>query len=295
MYRDTTVVEYPVNQDSLTVKYTVETIRFIQQRANEEQPFFFYLAYNMPHMPLHTTKEFLGKSGAGLYEDVIETIDWSVGQVLNALKKKGIAENTIVFFSSDNGPWLDAPSRMFEKSKKPEGSAWKKRRKLYGAGNSPWDAGSAGLLRGAKATTYEGGTRVPAIIRWPEHIKPGQLSSALVTNLDIFRTFLTVGGGKQPDYRLDGYNMMPFFTGKVSQPLRETYAYLLYGYLQALRVGKWKLKVNTGHAQLFDLAMDPGEHYNRAKGKPKIVKRIWQRMQKVAKRLGVKINTDFHY
>ena len=128
MYRDTTVAEYPVDQDSLTVKYTVEALRFIRAHADGEQPFFFYLAYNMPHLPIHTTKEFFGISKAGLYGDVIQTIDWSVGQVLQALQEEGLAENTIVFFASDNGPWQNAPPRMFEVPTTPEGSNWEQRR-----------------------------------------------------------------------------------------------------------------------------------------------------------------------
>jgi arylsulfatase A-like enzyme len=288
MYRDTTVVEYPVNQDSLTVKYTAEAQRFIRKHAGK-QPFFFYFAYDMPHFPIHTTKEFLGTSGAGLYGDVIETIDWSVGQVLKTLKEEGVANNTIVFFAADNGPWTDAPERMYGKVKHAEGTNWKQR----GAGNKPWYGGTAGLLRAAKGTLYEGGTRVPAMIRWPGHIKPGQVSSALVANMDIFRTFLKAGGGKAPNYSLDGYDMMPFFTGKVDHSPRKAYAYLLGG-LQALRVGKWKLKVNEDYPELFNLAVDPSEQFNRAGAKPKIVKRIRQRMDKLANRLGVKVG-KFRY
>jgi arylsulfatase A-like enzyme len=209
--------------------------------------------------------------------------------VLKTLKKEGIADNTIVFFASDNGPWTDAPPRMFSKVKHAEGTNWKQR----GAGNKPWYGGSAGPLRAAKGTLYEGGTRVPAMIRWPGHIESGQVSSALVCNLDIFRTFLKVGGGKLPDYPLDGYNMMPFFTGKVNHSPRKTYAYLLGG-LQALRVGKWKLKVNEDYPELFNLAVDPSEQFNRAGAKPKIVKRIRQRMKKLAGQLGVKVG-EFRY
>src|SRR5699024_6394190 len=140
--------------------------------------------------------------------------------------QEGLAGNTIVFFSADNGPWTDAPTRMYQKPKKPEGSAWKKRRRLYHAGNKPGDQGTTGPLRGAKGTTYEGGYRVSALIRWPGHIKPGQVSRGFVTNLDIFRTFLKVGGAKGPDYQLDGYDMMSFFTGNASQSPRKTYAYM---------------------------------------------------------------------
>lgn len=293
LYRGTTIIQSPVNQDSLTVKYTAEAKRFIRTHTGE-QPFFFYLAYNMPHLPLHTTKKFLGKSGAGLYGDVIETIDWSVGQVLKTLQQEGLADNTIVFFAADNGPWTDAPPRMYRKPTKPEGSAWKKRRKLYHKGNEPGDQGTTGPLRGAKGTTYEGGFRVSAMVRWPGHIKPGQVSNELVTNLDIFRTFLAVGGGKEPDYPLDGYDMMPLFTGNVNQSPRKTYAYMRSG-LNAFRLGKWKLRLTgTGHPQLFNLNRDPGEQYNLAAKKPETVKRIRRRMKKTAKRLDVQVK-PYHY
>lgn len=290
MYRDTTVVEYPVNQDSLTIKYTAEAQRFIRAHSGSKQPFFFYLAYNMPHLPLHTTKEFLGKSGAGLYGDVIETIDWSVGQVLKTLKQEGLIDHTIVFFASDNGPWTNAPSRMYKKLKKKEGS----NKKLWYRGNKPGDQGTTGPLRGAKGTTFEGGFRVSAMIRWPGHIEPGQVSSGLVTNLDIFRTFLKAAGGETPDYPLNGYDMMPFFTGKASKSPRNSYAYMRHG-LNAYRLGKWKLRVTrSGPPQLFNLDSDPGEHYNIAEQKPEIVKRIQQRMQKVAERLGLEVKY-YHY
>lgn len=289
MYRGTKVVEYPVNQDSLTVTYTQEAIRFIGEHGDKEQPFFFYLAYNMPHLPIHTTKEFYGDSKAGLYGDVVETIDWSVGQVLETLKNESIAQNTIIFFSSDNGPWKAAPPRMFKIPKDPEGSNWRERWKSHGPGNRPWDAGSTGPLRGYKHTVWEGGTRVPGIIRWPGHIQPGQMSSALVTNLDIFRTFLAIGGGKLPDYRLDGYNMMPFFTGKIDNNLRNRYAYFI-GDLLALRVGNWKLKVGPGGQwQLFNLALDVGENYNRANEKPQLVNKMKVMMDSVANSVGVKV------
>src|SRR5690606_15441342 len=147
-YRGTEMVEYPLNQDSLTIRYTEEAVSFINTHAGKSQPFFFYLAYNMPHLPVRTAERFRGKSKAGLYGDVIQTIDWSVEQVLAALDEQGISDNTIVFFASDNGPWINMPERMQQ------------------AGNELWHAGSPGPLRGFKGTTYEGGQRVPAMIRW---------------------------------------------------------------------------------------------------------------------------------
>lgn len=286
MYRDTTVVEYPVNQDSLTVKYTNEAVRYIREQSGGQAPFFFYLAYNMPHLPVHTTKEFFGQSEAGLYGDVIETIDWSVGRVLQALEQQGIADNTIVFFASDNGPWQHAPDRMFEIPREPEGGNWKRR----GAGNKPWHVGSVGMLRGYKATTWEGGTRVPAMIRWPGHIPAGRVTDELVANLDIYRTFLEVGGGTLPDHPVDGHNVMPFLTGQTEQSPRETFAYFRNG-LQALRVGPWKLRLDsqTGEPALFNLQKDPGEKYDRAAEKPALVEKLLQKMKAFAKETGTEV------
>ena len=278
MYRDTTVAEYPVDQDSLTVKYTAEAIRFIKEKGGSEQPFFFYLAYNMPHLPIHTTTEFFGKSKAGLYGDVVETIDWSVGQVLQTLKDEGLADNTIVFFASDNGPWQNAPPRMFEIPTKPEGSNWEQR----GAGNKPWHVGTAGPLRGHKATTYEGGTRVPAIICWPGHIAPQQVSDELVANLDMYRTFLQVGGGTLPDHPLDGYDAMPFLTGQTSESPRQEFGYFI-NEIQGFRSGQWKLRQVDGETELFDIQTDPGEKYNRAETDPEVVRQMQTEMQQFVK------------
>ena len=286
MYRDTTVAEYPVDQDSLTVKYTAEALRFIRAHANGEQPFFFYLAYNMPHLPIHTTKEFFGSSNAGLYGDVIQTIDWSVGQVLQALEDQGLAENTIVFFASDNGPWQNAPPRMFEIPTTPEGSNWEQR----GAGNKPWHVGSAGPLRGHKATTYEGGTRVPAMIRWPGHIAPRQVSDALLANLDMYRTLLEAGGGTLPEHPVDGYNALPFLTGEAEQSPRQEFGYF-NNTLQGLRRGRWKLRETDGETQLFDLQIDPGERYNRAETEPELVAQLRAEMQRLAKEVGARLAT----
>lgn len=284
MYRDTTVVEYPVNQDSLTVKYTAEAIRFIRNHSKGKHPFFFYLAYNMPHLPIHTTLDFFGRSGAGLYGDVIETIDWSVGQVLKTLREEGVSENTIVYFASDNGPWQNAPPRMFLIPKEREGSNWK-----IPLGNKPWNVGSSGPLRGYKHTTYEGGPRVPAMVRWPGHIQPGQVSDELVANLDIFTTFLKAGGGHLPTYKIDGMNMIPFFTGKAKHSSRNEYGYFI-NECQGIRVGEWKLREVGGETELFNMQYDPDELYNQAAENPKIVERLRARMYELAKYAGTKVS-----
>ena len=288
MYRNTTVVENPVNQDSLTVKYTAETKRFIKAHSKDNKPFFFYMAYNMAHLPLHTTKEFYGKSKGGLRGDIIETLDWSVGQILETLDEEGLTENTIVFLASDNGPWQEAPPRMFKKPKEHEGSDWREREKRHGSGNKPWDAGSAGPLRGYKHTTYEGGPRVPAMIRWPGNIASGQVSDELVTSLDMFATFLNVGGGKRPDYTIDGMNMEPFLTGKEKHSPRKEFGYFK-NEMEAIRVGEWKLRIGDGKMELFNLQYDPTELYNQAGDHPEIVEQLKKKMEKLAKDVGTTI------
>lgn len=282
MYRDTTVVEYPVNQDSLTVKYTAEAVRFIRNHGSGEKPFFLYFAYNMPHMPLHTTTQFYGKSNAGLYGDVIEAIDWSVGEVLNTLKEQGLDKNTIVYFGSDNGPWQAAPPRMFKKLEKREGSndaIWER------GGNKPWDAGSAGPLRGYKHTTYEGGPRVPAMIRWPGHIVSGVVSDEMVSHMDLYTTFLKLAGGHLPHYKIDGLDLMPFFLGKTKHSPRNEYGYFI-NKIQGIRIGEWKLREVAGVTELFNMNYDPDELYNQAEDNPEIVNRLHVKMTELAKDVG---------
>lgn len=268
LYRGTEMVEHPINQDSLTVRYTQEAIDFIESHAGGDQPMFFYLAYNMPHLPIFTTEAFRGQSRGGYYGDVIGTIDWSVGQVLAALESQGISENTIVFFASDNGPWNNLPDRMLQE------------------GNTHWHTGSPGPLRGSKATTYEGGTRVPAMIRWPGQIPGGQVSDELAAMPDIYRTLLEAGEGQLPDHPLDGYDLMPFLKGETEDSPREEYAYFRGGQLQAYREGPWKLRLAGNQPELFNLQNDPGERWNRTEDKPEIVERLHRRIKQFAEEVG---------
>jgi len=271
LHRGTEIVEHPITQNTLTTRYTEEAVDFIRDEAGGDRPFFFYLAYNMPHLPIHTTERFRGQSDAGLYGDVIETIDWSVGQVLTALDAAGVAENTIVFFASDNGPWLNLPDRMRQ------------------AGNRPWHQGTTGPLRGAKATTYEGGTRVPAMIRWPGRIESGRDTDALVASPDIFRTLVEVAGAEEPDHPLDGHDLMPFLTGAAAESPRERYYYFLRGTLEAMREGRWKLRVAGDTTQLFNLQTDPGERFNRAGDRPGRVEEMRERMEAFADEVGTEV------
>jgi len=263
LYRGTEVVETPVNQSTLTTRYTKETVRFIRNHAGED-PFFFYLAYNMPHLPIHTTEPFRGTSGAGLYGDVIETIDWSVGRILRTLEKQGVRGNTIVFFASDNGPWLELDPRN-----------------LRGK-TEPWHVGSPGPLRGSKDTTYEGGARVPAIISWPGRIDAGRVTSEIAASPDIYRTLLNAGGAKEPDLILDGHDLMPFLTGKRDASPRDRYFYIRHDTIEAVRLGKWKLRLAGKEPQLFHLKKDPGERYNRAEDRPEKVERLHREMKRGA-------------
>ena len=271
LYRGEKMVEHPFDQNPLTNRYTQEVVGLIE-KADSEKPFLLYLAYAMPHLPLAVSDDRRGKSVAGFYGDVIEEVDWSVGQVLEALDKKGIADNTLVFFASDNGPWIDMPERMQQ------------------AGNELWHAGSTGGLNGSKGTTYEGGPRVPAMFRWPAKIEAGQVSSELVAMPDIYRTLLAVAEAKIPEHKLDGHDLSDFLTGKSETAPREDYFYFRKG-LEAVRVGNWKLRTVSGEAELFDMVTDPFERINRAESKPEKVAELQQRMEKMAKEVGAKITT----
>jgi arylsulfatase A len=178
LYRDTEPIEYPVDQTTLTERYTEEAVKFIE--AAEEKPFFLYLAHSMPHLPVSTSEKFVGTSDGGLYGDVIETIDWSVGRIRETLAAKGIAENTLLVFTSDNGPWLDLPDRMLNENVE------------------RWHGGSPGPLRGAKGTTYEGGMRVPMIACWPGHIPAGTRNAHVASTMDLLPTIAAATGASFP-------------------------------------------------------------------------------------------------
>ncbi len=266
LMRNEEIVEQPANQDLLTQRYTEEATRFI--REHKDQPFFLYLAHSMPHVPLHVSDAFRGKSGGGLYGDVIEEIDWSAGQVLDTLKACGLEETTLVVFSSDNGPWL---------AKEEHG-------------------GSAGPLRMGKGTTFEGGVREPGIFRWPGHIPAGRVEHAPAITLDLFPTLVNLAGGTlPPDRPLDGQNITPLLLGTGSRPGNEFFFYSCEE-LQAMRSGPWKLKrpfKGSVYGKplehpvlLFNLETDPGENNNVAEQHLDIVKKLEDRMQAFEKRLG---------
>lgn len=208
----TDVVEINPDMDTLTTRYTERAIKFITE--NQAQPFFLYLAHSMPHVPLGVSDKFRGASKQGLYGDVIMEIDWSVGQILDTLQSLGIDDNTMVVFTSDNGPWLS-----------------------YGN-----HAGSALPLREGKGTTWDGGHRVPCIVRWPGQIPEGQVSDAVVGTFDFFPTIAARAGTPLPaDRTIDGKDLWPLLTGTSAESPHEYFYFYLQNEFQAVRKGPWKL------------------------------------------------------
>jgi len=206
VYRnDEVVYEHPADQARLTGDYTKEAVNFIER--SRHGPFFLYLAHTFPHIPLHASDRFRGKSRAGLYGDAIEEIDWSTGEILGALKRHGIEDDTYVFFTSDNGPWYQ---------------------------------GSAAGSRGRKGETLDGGMRVPFIAKGPG-IPEGRVIGEPAMNIDLFTTSLAIAGVPIPDDRvIDGRNLLPLLRGKSLETPHEALFFYRRGELQAVRVGKWK-------------------------------------------------------
>jgi arylsulfatase A len=268
LYRDAAPLDGEVRQEELTRRYTEEAVRIIREAAAPatpaRAPFFLYLAHNMPHLPIRASDAFRGRSPAGLYGDVIEELDWSTGQILDALDSTGLARHTLVVFVSDNGPWLDLPARMLQ------------------AGNEPWHAGSAGLLRGSKGTTWEGGVRVPGIIRWPGTIPAASVSHGLTTAMDVFATLIAAGGASAAlTNALDGRDLRAHLAGDGPSPTSE-FVYVNGSQIEGIRQGAWKLRVTKDAApQLFHLELDPSERYDRAAAEPAVVERLRQRLDAI--------------
>ena len=251
LMRGTEILERPANQYTLTKRYTAEATRFIEE--NKAKPFFLYFAHTFPHVPLFASDAFAGKSARGLYGDTIEELDWSVGQVLDTLRREKLDGRTLVFFTSDNGPWLIRK----------------------------WNGGSSGLLRDGKGGTWEGGYRVPGIAYWPGRIQPG-VSHDMSSALDLFPTSLTLAGATLPaDRPLDGVDMSPILFGGKS---RREVCYYYYGdQLYAVRKGPFKAHFTThdGYSKaepethnpplLFQLSEDPSEQFNVAADQPAAV------------------------
>lgn len=256
LMRDEKVVERPADQHTITRRFTEEAVRLI--RKEKKDPFFIYLAHNLPHVPLFVSDDFTDVSHRGLYGDVIEEIDWSVGQILSTLRSEGLEENTLVVFTSDNGPW-----RVFRQQ-----------------------GGSSGLLRDGKGSTWEGGMREPTIFWWPGKVKPGVVME-MGSTLDLLPTFAAISRSKAPaDRIMDGFDLSPCLFGSGPSPRTEMFYY--HGEeCYAVRSGAFKAHFQTktsyiGQKQsevhdpplLYHLGHDPSEEYNIAAEHGEMVEKI---------------------
>ena len=256
LMRDEEIVERPATQETLTKRYTEEAVKFI--REHKDGPFFLYLAHSMPHVPLFRSKEFEGKSLRGRFGDVIEEIDWSVGQIADTLRELGIDKNTLVVFTSDNGPWL-----IFKEH-----------------------GGTAGLLKAGKGTTWEGGMREPTVFWWPGKLNRGVVRG-MGSTLDLLPTCAALAGVDLPDDRtFDGVDLSATLLEGKDSP-RDTMFFYRGVNLFAVRHGSYKAHFQTRPSYvrgekttihetplLFDLNVDPSEKYNVAKEHPEVLEEI---------------------
>jgi len=267
------------DQDRLTGLYTERAVRFIEK--NKDRPFFLYVPHSMPHVPLGVSAEFRGRSKRGPYGDVLMELDASVGRILGALKKAGLDRRTLVVFLSDNGPWLNF-------------------------GNH---AGSAGPLREGKGTEWEGGVRVPCLMRWPGRIRPGSVCGELAASMDILPTVARIAGARLPVLMIDGLDLQPLILGETSASPRDELYYYYGTELHAVRRGRWKLHVphaypsyegqepgqdgfpgptvrrEMGYA-LYDLESDVGERTNVVERFPDVVEGLMAVAEKAREDLG---------
>ena len=261
------LIEDQAGQDQLTALYTRRAVDFIDLHA--EAPFFLYLAHSMVHVPLGVSDEYRGRTEQGMFGDVMEEIDWSVGQVMETLDRNGLTEDTLVIFTSDNGPWLNF-------------------------GNH---AGSAGGLREGKGTAFEGGPRVPAIWRWPGRIEPGSVCSQMASTLDVLPTVAAISGAALPQGPIDGVDVLSLLDGEAGADPRDNFLFYYDGQLRGIREGRWKrvyehrtrsyVGVEPGMdgvpgpyaspivpEALYDLENDVGETLDVAAQHPDIVARL---------------------
>ncbi len=253
LMRNEEVIEYPCDQTTLTKRYTEEAVKFISE--NKDSPFFLYLPHTMPHIPLFASEQFKGKSKRGLYGDTIEEIDWSVGQILKSIKEKGIDQKTLVIYTSDNGPWKLDRGR----------------------------GGSAYPLRGYKFQTYEGGMRVPCIMRWPGKVPEGTSCDEVAASIDLMPTIAKLAGAKiLKDRKIDGKDIWPLMSGtEGAVSPHDMYYYYKGNRLESARHGKWKIRRSGKKSQsveLYDLDSDISETKNLAKENEALVKDMIKKM-----------------
>ncbi|MEO0454586.1 MAG: sulfatase [Verrucomicrobiota bacterium] len=269
---DKEVIEWPVDQSTITKRYTEKAIEFITEA--QDTPFFLYYAHTMPHTPLFASESFQGKTERGLYGDVIEEIDWSVGQIMKTLKELNLDEKTLVVFTSDNGPWLIKGDH----------------------------GGSAGPLRDGKGSTFEGGQRVPGIFWWPGTIPAGKTTTFNATTLDLMPTLASFAGTEAPqDREIDGIDISAVLKGRGTEATSRDY--FVYAGGKAIRIGDWKYRHDTQFGkweakdkklgkkenprveQLFHLVDDLGEQNNVIEENPEKAAELKARLQAFLKEL----------
>ncbi|MCT4598311.1 MAG: sulfatase [Vallitalea sp.] len=282
LIRDKTVIEFPMKQTGITTRYTDEAIDFIKKSNEEGKSFFLYMAHNMPHVPLFPGEKFKGQSKYGIYGDCIEEIDWNTGRLIQTLKDINIDENTMVIFTSDNGPWL-RPDLVETR-----------------------ECGSAYPLRGGKLMSWEGGFRVPCIIRMPSLISGGQVSDKLTSTLDILPTLTHLAGGSVPNDRaIDGENIIDILRGcDMYNDTPRTFYFYIGRNLQAVQHGKWKLILarpdipdmmdeywashfgSIPFPQLYDISQDISEENDVANKYPEVVEMLLNIAKNAREELG---------
>ena len=238
LYRNGQVIEHDPDQSRFTKRFTDEAVGFI--RANRGKPFFLYVPHVMPHVPIFASAAFKGKSARGLYGDVVEELDWSVGEILRAIREAELDNDTLVLFLSDNGPFLS-----------------------YGT-----HAGSAGPFREGKLTTFEGGVRVPFLARWPGKVPAGRVSDELITGLDLLPTIAKLIGSELPRKRIDGVDLSPLLLGEKGASGRPWFAYFSGSELHAVRAGRWKLHFPHEYLTVSGPPGTGGKPANHAHMKP---------------------------
>lgn len=271
----------PEDQVQFTTNFTMRTIDFIKRHQN--QPFFIYLPHPMPHVPLYVSEKFKGKSKQGLYGDVMMEIDWGVGEIINTLKETNLLENTLIIFTSDNGPWLN-----------------------YGN-----HAGNTSGFREGKGTTFEGGQRVPCLMMWKGVIPEGTICNSLAAGIDILPTLAEIANAPLPKNKIDGVSLFPILKGDLdANPRQSFYYYYQRNSLEAIRHGDWKLVfTHSGRTYegfqpgndgkpgpvngsfpfpggLYDLRRDPGERYDVSESYPEIVEGLEKIAQEARNDLG---------